>query len=92
MTEQKWPEWIDDLVSQVRLGSEATFWETADRLVTEGLPAQSGRYLAVVGLAELASWSHKIDRDGAEPCVGRALAFERFLPGQDPRENPGEGS
>ena len=87
MAEQKWPTWIDGLVEAVRHAPEATFWESADRIVAEGLPKEAEEYLAVVGLAELASWSYKIDRDKAEPCTGRLLAFERYFPEIDPSED-----
>jgi hypothetical protein len=87
MIAHEWPSSIDDLVEKVRHSPEETWWAGAARMVEDGLPEDVVKYLAVVGLAELASWSYKIDRDRSEPCAGRVLAFGRYFPDKDPTDH-----
>lgn len=82
MTTKEWPEWIDDAVERARFGPGDDFWTSAD-VVVNTLGEDSVRYLAVLGLAELAAWSHKIDRDRQYPCAGREIAFARYFPDMD---------
>lgn len=91
MGESRWHESIDGVVRRARFGPGANddFWESAHIVVDGGLPDDELRYLATVGLAELASQEHIVDRDRHEPCMGRRLMMERFFPDQSLEDEPG---
>lgn len=75
MTRPHWPAAIDPVVERARfLPGPEDFWESAEKVVASGLPDDTMQYLATVGLAELVTWVHKIDRDASKPCAGELVA------------------
>ena len=85
MAEPRWRESIDDVVERARFSDrrgESDWWESAREVVKGGLSQEDLTFLATVGLAELASQSHRVDRDESEPCMGHRLMLERDFPDQ----------
>lgn len=77
MTALEWPESIDDVVRRARFSpGDDHWWATSERIVAD-LPDDQLRYLATVGLAELVTQEHRIDRDRASLCIGDQLAIAR---------------
>lgn len=85
MAEPRWRETIDDVVERARFSGrrgEPDWWESAREVVEKGVSADDLNFLATLGLAELASQSHRANRDDTEPCMGHRLMLERFFPDQ----------
>jgi len=82
-----WPESIDDVVKRVRFSpGDDDWWESSEKVV-EGLPDDQLRYLATVGLAELVTQTHRIERDRSDLCIGDQLVIARF-PDLEPYVDP----
>ena len=74
-----WPHWADDIVERARSGASGTTWERAAAIVGEsGLTAEQVAFLATLGLAELAAWADRLDRDAARVCAGEVVARSRY--------------
>lgn len=73
-----WPEAIDDVVLRARFypGDEVDWWQASEKII-EDLPDDQLRYLATVGLAELVTQTHRIDRDRQYLCIGDRLVIAR---------------
>lgn len=72
MATPTWPEHLDDLVKRARLGGGDDWWSAAEAVLrTE--PEATLRELAVIGLVELVTQVHKVERDRREPCAGTVL-------------------
>jgi hypothetical protein len=83
MAEPRWPESIDPVVERARFSGrrgEPDWWESAREVIEKGLSPEDLNFLATVGLAELASQSHRANRDESEPCMGHRLMLERDFP------------
>lgn len=77
MTQPTWIADVDDLVAEVRRNPEGS-WRGAEIALARTVPAATVEYLAVVGLAELATQTHRLDRDATVPCIGSVLAAGRY--------------
>ncbi len=88
MAPLNWPDSIDDVVKRARFspGDHVDWWESSEK-VADGLPDEQLRYLATVGLAELVTQTHRIERDPSESCIGDQLVLARhpeLAPNVDP--------
>jgi hypothetical protein len=88
MGELAWPESIDPVVQSARFGPEESFWDGAEAAVARGLPDEALRYLATVGLAELVTQTHRMERNAQALCIGDLLLIAR-VPGSEPRVRGG---
>ena len=67
-----WPEHLDDLIMRARFGNGEDWWTSAEAVLrTES--EKTIRELAVIGLVELVTQVHKIERDVEGPCAGTTL-------------------
>ncbi|MFV2063475.1 MAG: hypothetical protein ACC726_08165 [Chloroflexota bacterium] len=90
MGEPHWPEWTDELVEMTRF-SDKSWWDAAHDEIVGGLPSEEMEYLATLGLMELVTWSHRIDREPGYPCAGQRAAHNRYpdvVPEDDGSEGP----
>lgn len=73
-----WTDDLDDCVERARLVDGPWDWFAAAQAGVGSMPATKRDHLAALGLAELVSWSHKIDREATAPCAGEQAARERY--------------
>lgn len=72
MDDREWPAQLDDLVDRARKGPGDDWWSSAEAVLRTA-PEEAMRELAVIGLVELVTQVHKVDRDRHEPCAGDEL-------------------
>lgn len=86
MERRIWPESLDNAIQRARFMQGTDDWFESAQAVVRSLPEDERDHLAALGLAELVTWVHKIDRDSAEPCIGEQATRERhpeLFPEQD---------
>ncbi len=74
MAQREWPHELDDLIDRARFGPGEDFWASAERALHGRSPDETTRYLAVLGLTELVTQVHRIDRDSTALCAGDELS------------------
>jgi hypothetical protein len=77
MEQRLWPESLRDDIDRARFMQGTDDWFESAKAVVQSLPEEKRDHLAALGLAELVTWVHNIDRDSAEPCMGELAARER---------------
>jgi len=80
MAQRAWPHELDGLIDRARFGPGEDFWASAERTLQDRSPDQATRYLAILGLAELVTQVHRVDRDSTALCAGDELARALFAP------------
>jgi hypothetical protein len=76
MPAERWPQSIDDVVERTRFSAgDDDWWESAEKVIAGGIPADQMRYLAHVGLVELVTQSHRVGRNGKYPCAGLQIVY-----------------
>ena len=68
-----WSSKVGELAQQARFDRSSSWREAADRLVAT-TDEETVRELAAIGLAEVVSQIHRLDRDKNAPCYGDDLA------------------
>lgn len=72
-----WPESLTDDIQRARFMEGSEDWFESAQAVVRSLPEAKRDHLAALGLAELVTRVHRIDRDSDAPCMGELAARER---------------
>lgn len=94
MSQPEWPDWLDDLVRRVRFSpGDADWWDAAEAALAEQQSDRTIHFLAVLGLVELVTQVHRMERTRFASCAGDELAksLMRSLgyPTDDDQDDPG---
>jgi hypothetical protein len=93
----EWPAWLDDLVRAVRFSQgNDDWWESAGAALRQPQSDKAIQFLAVLGLVELVTQVHRMERDKTALCAGdeltngffRSRGFEIPEAGDGTEESP----